>query len=109
MKSIILHGTLGKENSLDYVLLPNSELTTGKWKMCVISLAYNCNQENIEDTCILVSNFSRDHKYSRDINQVISYQQPFALFSVTSGKKNLSFSKFLSLLLILSTSSIPGL
>lgn len=92
MKSVLLKGDLRTNSTIDYILTPNTEFSNGKWKICVNYLAYNCDEPNVNEICHLSCNFVRSQKYSVELKETITYEQPFGIFQLESGKKVISLS-----------------
>jgi hypothetical protein len=93
IKSVLITARRERSQTIDYILSPNTEFSSGKWFICVNSVSYNCAEANVDLICNVTCNFSRSEKYSIEQNQVTTYEQPFGQFHLTTGKKVVSLSK----------------
>ena len=96
VKSVIISGNLQNE-VLTYKLCPSSEFSDGVWNICILSLGYTCNENDVSEICEVTCNLVKSQKYNHN-SEVESYDQPFSLFlldSTNSRKKCLYFGDYI--------------
>ena len=83
IKSVIISGNLN--DSITYKLCPSTEFSEGVWNLSLFSVAYVCNVNDVNLICSIACNLVKAQKYNLN-NEVESYEQPLAVFSIESAK-----------------------
>ena len=82
IKSVIISGNLN--NTITYKLCPITEFSEGVWNLSILSVAYACNQNDVNFICSLACNLVKAQKYNLN-NEVELYEQPLAVFRIESA------------------------
>ena len=90
IKSVIIKGKINKV--LVYKLCPSTEFSEGVWNICLSGLGYTLRTNDYSEICKVSCNMIKSQKFNEDNYSVQIYEQPLAMFLLSSEKLKNTFS-----------------